>query len=407
MRKAIEIIKIMLLQTWKDKSNIVWMVALPVLFSFIFGSMTGGSGGNMPKDDIPIAVADSDNSALSKSIVEAVDQNERYIVEMIEEDALRSGVMDGDYGAGLIIPAGLEASVANGESVLQCRLVAMDMSNIAMGVSQTAITQIQQYVTAYQAGEIAADYIAESSRSGSVDAEQAGKLAYDATMANLKEQPLIDVEYSLAGQPDEPNQDPLSSMNRVFAGFMIMFVMFTVTYAAGDILDEKRYNTWSRLLAAPVSRASIMGGKLGGAYILGVIQIAILLGIGIPLFGVELSGNATGALAVMAAFMFTVTGIGLFMSTIVKTMGQLQGLGALVITATSMLAGVFWPVELTSDTMQAIAKFIPQYWAIKGFTDATVANASMSTLWPVIGMLLLFAAAFFTAAAIRLRYQVE
>lgn len=403
MRKTLEIIKLMLLQTWRDKSNIIWMIALPVLFSFMAGSMMGDSNGDiLVGDDISIAITDEDNSALAQNIIEAIDRNERYVVEIVDEKTLRQGIEEGIYGAGLIIPGGFEISLAQEQEGKQCNLVSMDMSGIAMRVSQIAIAQIERYVTALEAGDIAADYIIASLDGGSVDAEGVKDLVYNVTLTSLKEQWLVDVEYTLANQRGELSEDSLSDTNRMFTGFMIMFIMFTVTYAAGDILDEKKYHTWSRLLAAPVNRVEIMGGKLCGAYLLGIIQMVLLLSIGILLAGVKLKGSIIGALAVMAAFMLTVTGIGLFLSTIVKTMSQLQGLGALIITATSMLAGVFWPIEITSQIMQTIAKFIPQYWAIKGFTDVTVMNASISALWPAIGILLTFATVFFALAVIRL-----
>lgn len=395
MRKAVEIIRLMLLQSWKDKSNILWMIALPIVFSFIAGSMMGGSNEGLPKDDIPIAITDEDHSALSHNIIGAIDRHERYVAELMDESELRRGVQEADYGAGLLIPAGFERSLSQGEPQ-KARLVAMDMSNIAMGVSQIALTQVQRHVTAGEAGDVASQY------AGREDLRQQ---VYGEVMAALDQEAMIDVKYTLAASPEKPAQDPLSSVNRTFAGFMVMFVMFTVTYAAGDILDERKYKTWFRLMTAPVSRTSVMGGKLGGAYIMGIIQVAILLGIGTLLFGVKLQGNVSGFMLVMAAFLLAVTGIGLFLATVVKTMGQLQGLAALLITATSMLAGTFWPVEVTSPTMQAIASFMPQYWAIKGFTDATVLNASMAALWPGIGVSLLFAGVFFAAAVLRLRRQ--
>jgi ABC-2 type transport system permease protein len=386
----------MLLQAWKDKSSLIWMIAAPIALSFIFGSLMSGQGGDgPPKDDITILVADQDGSTLSKSIIEGIDGHERYVVKPTDDDALRTAVKNRDYNVGVILPQGFETSLTT-DKPKKANVVALDISNISMSVMKIAVTRTQQHITAVEAAAMAEEY------TNSKDAKQQ---AFDDMKKRFEVDPPVQVKYTDVTLEEKKTDEALLGINRTFSGFLVMFVMFTLTYAAADILDEKKYRTWDRLLTTPTGKVSIMVGKLAGAYAVGIAQLAILLGFGTLLLGVKLQGNVTGSLVVIAVFMLAITGMGLFLSTMVKTSAQLQGMGAFIIIATSMLGGSFYPVEVVSPTMHAIAKFMPQYWAIRGFTDATVLNASLSALWPSIGILLAFAGVFFALGLARLHYE--
>lgn len=394
--KIVEIMRLMLLQAWKDKSSLIWMIAVPIALSFIFGSLMSGQGGDEPpRDDIAILVADQDGSTISKSIIEGIDVHERYVVKLVDEDTLRAGIKKMDYNVGVILPQGFEASLTT-DRPKKANVVALDMSNISMNVMEIAVTRTQQHITAVEASAIAGEY------TGNEDAEHQ---VFDDMKERFEADPPVQVKYTTVGLEDTKTDEALIGINRTFSGFLVMFVMFTLTYAAADILDEKKYHTWDRLLTTPTGKVSIMAGKLAGAYAVGAVQLAVLLGFGVLLLGVELQGNVTGALLVIAVFMLAVTGIGLFLSTVVKTSAQLQGMGAFIIIATSMLAGSFYPVEVISPAMHTVAKFMPQYWAIRGFTDATVLNVSFAALGPSIGILLAFAGVFFALGLVRLHYE--
>jgi ABC-type Na+ efflux pump permease subunit len=60
-------------------------------------------------------------------------------------------------------------------------------------------------------------------------------------------------------------------------GYLVMFVMFAVVFGAGEILDERKINTWDRLAIAPVGMGKVISGKLLSNYIRGALQIAFLI----------------------------------------------------------------------------------------------------------------------------------
>ena len=55
--------------------------------------------------------------------------------------------------------------------------------------------------------------------------------------------------------------------------FIVLFVLFTMLTSAKTIHEERETGTYGRLMAAPVSRWTFVGGKLVGSYLLAAIQV--------------------------------------------------------------------------------------------------------------------------------------
>ncbi len=69
------------------------------------------------------------------------------------------------------------------------------------------------------------------------------------------------------------------------AGMAMFFLFFTVQFGMTSLLEERNGGTLARLLAAPISRTSILGGKLLTNFLLGVISMAVLVVATSLLFG--------------------------------------------------------------------------------------------------------------------------
>jgi ABC-2 type transport system permease protein len=145
----------------------------------------------------------------------------------------------------------------------------------------------------------------------------------------------------------------------------------------------------------PVSRGQILAGNLGGTFLIGMTQMLLLVLAGAYLFGVNWGENLPGALLVLAAFMFCAAGLGLALSGLVKTTAQLAALAPILLVSTSMLGGCFWPLEVVeSEVLLAMARFVPQSWAVTALHDLVVREAALTAVLSAVGVLLLMGAVF-------------
>ncbi|WP_203362846.1 ABC transporter permease [Bacillus sp. REN10] len=95
----------------------------------------------------------------------------------------------------------------------------------------------------------------------------------------------------------------------------------------------------------------------------------------------------------------------MLIASLVQTVEQQSAIGTLVIVSIFILGGVYWPLSLVPDFMQNIAQFIPQTWAMKGYTELIINEASISDIALPIVVLLRFAAVFLAVGVGRVRYE--
>jgi ABC-2 type transport system permease protein len=190
-------------------------------------------------------------------------------------------------------------------------------------------------------------------------------------------------------------------------GFAVMFVMFTIMIGAGEILEEKKTNTWGRLNMTPSKKAEIILGKVLGTFLRGWFQIAFLILFGSFVMGVSWGNSIFSTILVISAFLLCVTGIGMLLAAFVKTNAQLGAVSTIIIMSTTMVSGCWWPLELEPVFMQRLAVIFPQYWAMKGLTNTVVGNLGIqSVIMPVL-VLSGMAAAFFALTLAGGAFRVE
>jgi len=102
------------------------MVGLALVFSVVFGAVFGGQSA---ESKISVGVADLNSSALSASMVQSLQDSGVYSVKMLSKEDLYSAVRQGKASAGVVIPAGFEASLSSGEP-LEAHIVSLSASGL-------------------------------------------------------------------------------------------------------------------------------------------------------------------------------------------------------------------------------------------------------------------------------------
>ncbi|MGB4439981.1 MAG: ABC transporter permease, partial [Sedimentibacter sp.] len=234
--------------------------------------------------------------------------------------------------------------------------------------------------------------------------KQAVKLsAYDKVIDSWKYKNPMKITSTVGITNNEAGYD---GMMHSMIGFTLFFSMYTMVFGIGTILNDKQYKTWQRMLISPVSKASILGGSMVAAYLVGAVQIGVLILAGKYLLGVDWGNSMAGVLMVCAAFIFTVTSLGLMISSFVKTQGQLSAIVPVVLTSTSMLGGCMWPLDIVNNkALLFLAELTPQKWAIQGIES--IASNSMgfeAAILPTI-VLLAMGVIFFAVGVKVLKYE--
>ena len=103
MRRILAIAWLNLVQIARDRSELVAIVVLPLMLTWVFGAAFGGSTGN---GTIVVPVADLDRSVYSRAVVLAVEDARATEVRRVSEALARKLVEDGESSVAVIVPAG-------------------------------------------------------------------------------------------------------------------------------------------------------------------------------------------------------------------------------------------------------------------------------------------------------------
>lgn len=377
----------------RDRNTLVMMLLLPVGMTAIIGFAFGGESGISTVEFL--LVAPEEAGFLADAAAGFLNQHELFEVERASEEEARRAVAAGEKSAAVVIPEGLIDSFLTGTPA-EARVLRDPASDIKAGIVQSMVEQFVSYVSAGSA---------------------LGRGVFETLD---RDEPLSDSEHlALWGwmfmwMRDAWTAPPVSldatdtdtvdfDIHVYFApGFAVLFLLFTMLTSAKTIHEERESGTYERLMAAPLSKASIIAGKMIGSYVLAALQILTLIALGSLFFGIEW-GSHPGATIIMALVTAAgATSLAMVIAAAARTGRQTDNVGTAFILVMSLLGGSMWPIEQTPEAFQRFGRFTFNYWAHGGFKklifdDAGLAGitqeiaiiSAMSTVFVVLAVLLL------------------
>lgn len=356
----------------------VIMLVMALVLTFIF------SGAIFSEyNTIRVGVVNNDTSQVTDRFIDNIDQN-TYTLEMMDADAAENAVAKGETLAAVCIPEGFGEQLKTGDATLTLIKTTDNADVMALENTLKAAAGKTAHVYALS------DTLNETLGSLDITSPPTDRVQemYDARMGSNA---VAQVEKTVTGT----NYDEKFAGNVHFLmGFNIFFVMFSIIFTIGTILEDKKTGTWNRTRITPLSGTAIFAGNMIPTFAVGVLQMAIVLFSGQFLFGIDL-GNSIGAVFVVCiVFAATVTCLGLLLTMLFNTFEQLNAATPVILVATSMLGGCMWPLSIVPAPLQAIAKVTPQYWALAAAEKLPVIGGgladAMTSIFVLLGMTVLF-----------------
>src|SRR5262249_34260076 len=167
---------------------------------------------------------------------------------------------------------------------------------------------------------------------------------------------LLDVvETSVSGAPSR-----LNSFDQYVPGFSITFLMLGMLIGvAMTLIDERELGTLDRVRATQAPVATLVVGKLAVRFLVGVLQMMALLGIGWVAFGVSLGPQPAALLLPTAGIVFVGTAFGVLVAGLAPTRDAVIPLGAIAIVTMCAVGGCWWPIDLEPRWMRDLARLLP------------------------------------------------
>jgi ABC-2 type transport system permease protein len=380
MRAALLITAKDLRQRLRDRSALLIAIVVPLVLASIFGLIfKNANGGHVTFN---YGLVNEDHGAAAQQFIARVLtplHTSGFIT--VRTESLASGRSDAEnnrVAATFVLPAGFSAAVASGRPASMPVLGSVD-SPIGAQVAKAIAEAYADRVDTLR-------ILATAARAAGVHASASQLIA---AAANT---PLALVDTSAQNRQ-------LDTGTYYSAAMAVFFLFFTVQFGVASILDERRAGTLARMLVAPISRRSVLGGKLATSLALGVISMAVLALATYFLLSAHW-GNALGVALLIASGVLAATCVMALVVTLARTPDQAQSWQAMVALVLGMLGGAFFPVAQAGGVLAALSLLTPQAWFLRGIENM-VGGAGPSAVIGPVAAILAFALVTGALAAIR------
>lgn len=173
----------------------------------------------------------------------------------------------------------------------------------------------------------------------------------------------------------------------LLVGSLVWSYLAVVFEAVGEMISWERWEgTIEYTFMAPVRRLTHLIGTCLFAVVYGLLRTALILGIVNLFFRLDLSNaDLLGAFAVLATASISFVGLGIMVATLPLMFAERGSQMVFMAQACLLLvSGVYYPVEVMPDWMQAVARFSPATYALDGARQALLDGRGVSALGGII-----------------------
>ncbi len=363
----------------RDRSNVFWMLIMPLGFIGLFGGMMRGDAPARPG----LAIEDRDGRFLSRRLTEHLAREDLAMVD--DSAAIAEGLV-----RTLIIPAGFEDSIAAGHRV-----------GIALRHGKRS--------------DVARDFSAEV-RIYKAIARMLATLAEMDTVRGAHVLPVSSPGFqeryeAMAARPDPVRVDVRTAgrgraVPSGFAGsaqsMLVLFLLMSTSMSgAVSLTQEKQSRVLSRLATLPVSARGLLAGKVLGLLGIALVQSAIILGLGSLLYHISWGHEPVALFVLLVCLGLASAALGIFLGGLLRTPDQAGAVAWLIPLLLGAIGGTWWPLELVPTWLQVAGHLSPTAWAMDGLHGLISFGRGASAVVIPCAVLLGYAA-FLIAAGSRL-----
>lgn len=348
------------------------VLLLLILYSFTFAIVSVANGVQNTVRNAAIAVVDEDGSLLSARLQSA-------LLPPYFKPAQRIGIAEidpamdrGRYTFVLNIPPGFQGDVLAGrQPSLQLNVDATAMSMAGNGV---------RYIEAILAQEITTF----------LSRDQSTQTLPFTLETRARFNPNLESKWFMAVMQLVQN---VTTMGLILTG--------------AAVLREREHGTLEHLLVMPLTAREIMLSKIlanGGVIV--VTALLSLIAVVQIWIGVPIQGSPALFALGAAVYLFSVTALGILLSTVAQSMQQFGLICIPVFVIMNMLSGGVTPLEAMPPVLETVMQFSPSTHYVSLSKAVLFRGADLSVIWPDLAKASALGLAFFVIGLLRFRASI-
>jgi len=203
------------------------------------------------------------------------------------------------------------------------------------------------------------------------------------------------------------NPDLISAIFIVPGLIGALLLQSTIAVMAVTVVREREKGTLEALIVSPVRRWELMLGKIIPNLLVAYGQMTMALLVAHYVFEMPIRGSLTLLYALSLVFMWGTLGIGIYVSTVARTVAQAMQMSMLTLLPSIYLSGLLFPIEGMPRAAQYLAAIIPLTYYLRIVRGILLKGVGLSSLWPNVLPLIAFGAIIFTLAVLRFRKSLD
>ena len=356
----------------KQPKKFLLGIIVPIIILLFSTQILGGNNGRLN-----IGVIDKDNSTTSKVIIDTLKKDNTVKVVNLKESEEKDALINQTVETIVKIPDGYEDRVINNKDVkINTSTSEEGNTSLAKNILGTEIQNINDIAKVCEKNKELYKKTLESyakSDSGSVKKQKLSDLS---------------TQYTLG---------------QIFIGFLILFMLNRGINNSEHYFKEKTENVFTRIFICPVKTWEYYVADGISSYLTILLQIILSL-IGIKAINYDLGVPILSIFIVLNVLAVVAVALSMMIRSFSKNANQAGNTYMFVLIIMVMIGGCFVPYEFMPVTFQKLSYFTPVRWAMKSIIEMQ-SGIPLSSIVQYLGIMLLFAIAFFVVAAYKTSKQ--
>ncbi|RMF70350.1 MAG: ABC transporter permease [Calditrichaeota bacterium] len=328
----------------RDRQAVFWTFFFPIflilLFGFVFSKPDAIKFG--------VGLVDEDQSLQSKELVSALRQITVLKLESASRDVIMRELKENDKNLAIIIERGYGDALRNGGARLQ----------VLYDPAQVQVLQVVMSILKQLVDEI--------------------------NWRLLEVRPLIQI----VQQPVQPVKKDLRYIDFLLPGVIGMSVVSTCLFSIGMVVVAYREKgKLRRLSVTPLPKAIFIAGQMLNRYLIVLLQAALLIGLGMAVFDVEMVGSPLSFFAALTVGMMAFIALGFLVASVAKTSETASGIANTLFLPMIFLSGVYFSVEGIPKMLKPVVEFLPLTHLVRAIRAIFNNGVSFFDVLPQMGIL--------------------
>jgi len=328
-KRIIAIAKKEFIHIKRDRRSLILSFVIPIVLLVLFGYAL-----SLDVRDIPTTVLDSDHSSYSRQFVDSFSQSGYFSINDYagSYSDIENDILSLKSQVAIVIPQDFEKDILAGREVHVQTIIDGSQSNKA---------------------SIAYGYI-----EGITQAFSSKILVESGDFKDLKMP--VDPEIRIWYNPQ------LESKNYIIPGIIAIIMLIIASLLTSLVISREWENgTMEQLIVSPVKSYELILGKIIPYFIIGMLDLAIIVVSGKLIFGIPIRGSVVLLFLLSSIFMIGALSLGITISIVTKSQVLSYQMAMLISFLPSyILSGLVFPIASMPKFVQYISFLVPARYYI-------------------------------------------